>query len=233
MLTIRRAKTARIGPLKMYREDLNQLMQLFSDYCTQVQLTDSGNHRFSDLEDYRTNMGLKIKDLDIRGENPGVHLLLNQKVVVSGPGMPGPPTTTTFSNELRTEDISDDADMVYFKIKEFLSSYERPNAAWLLLPAFLSMLFGILTFVFAARPDLVPYRTVLILTSMALLALALYLVTLTSKLGQNVLILETRLNSPSFWKRKKDDLLLALFTGLLGAVLGIVGTLLAEHWIKK
>src|ERR1700693_1985089 len=178
MQTIRRAKTARIGPLKMYGEDLNQLMQLFNDYCTQLELTDSGNHRFSDLEDYRTNLGRKIKDLDIRGENPGVHLLLNQKVVVSTPGMSTPQTSTTFFNELRTEEISDDADMVFFKIKEFLSEHERPNAAWLLLPTIVSLFMAITTFVYAAKPNLAPYRTVLVLTSLALFALTVYLLAL-------------------------------------------------------
>lgn len=37
---------------------------------------------------------------------------------------------------------------------------------------------------------------------------------------------------PSFWQRKKDDLLLAAVTGLIGAILGIAGTLFSQ-WLSK
>jgi hypothetical protein len=104
----------------MYRTELDQLVKFFEDRCAKVEISDN-DHRYDSLDEMKKHVGPRITALDIRGENPSVHFLLNQKEIL--PGGPGAPPTASFFNELRTEEITDDAEALFLKIKEFLSSY--------------------------------------------------------------------------------------------------------------
>jgi hypothetical protein len=46
------------------------------------------------------------------------------------------------------------------------------------------------------------------------------------------IFLDRRRNAPGFWHRKKDDILLAVISGIIGAVLGTAGTLIAQSLSK-
>jgi hypothetical protein len=77
MKPIRHTKTARLRGLKMYREDLDELVNLFQS-CKSVTISDNKND-YDSLDEMKDIVGCKIVNLDIRGENPGLHFLLNQK----------------------------------------------------------------------------------------------------------------------------------------------------------
>lgn len=81
-------------------------------------------HRFEDLDDMKRNVSARITDFDLRAENPSVRFLFNQTAVVR---LSPAPTQTTF-NELRTEEISDAADVLFYKVKDFLVSHQQPRA---------------------------------------------------------------------------------------------------------
>src|SRR5712691_8646245 len=102
MEPIRHTKAARFLNLKMYREELDQLVSFFQTACANVRISDNKN-RYESLEEMKKTVGSKVKELDIRSENPGVHFGLNQTEVVKGSN---PPTQTTF-HELRTEETTD------------------------------------------------------------------------------------------------------------------------------
>jgi hypothetical protein len=120
MEPIKTTKTARLRRLKMYREDLDELVAFFQKSCASVTISD-GKHRYESLEEMKAHIGTRIKNFDIRGERPSLHFLLNQKEQ-----MPGYSTPAAF-NELRTEEITDDADMLFFRIKEFLVERQQPS----------------------------------------------------------------------------------------------------------
>jgi hypothetical protein len=103
----------------MYRRELDLLVTLFQGSCEVVTVSDDQN-RYASLDEMKTYIGSKVRNLDIRGERPGVHFVLNQKEYP-----PGSATPAIF-NELRTEEITDEADAVFLKIKEFLVAY-RPR----------------------------------------------------------------------------------------------------------
>src|ERR1035437_1139198 len=119
MEPIRTTKTARLRKLEMYREDLDQFVGFFQSSCANVTISDSKN-RYDSLDEMQLHSGSKIKDLDIRGDTPAVHFQLNQNEVVRG-------TPTPAINELRTEEITDEADLLFLKIKEFLQERQRPQ----------------------------------------------------------------------------------------------------------
>lgn len=67
MEPIRNTKTARIATLRMYRQDLDQLLALFQERCATLTISDKHN-RYDSLDDMKTHVGAEISDLDIRGE---------------------------------------------------------------------------------------------------------------------------------------------------------------------
>lgn len=77
MEPIRHTLTARLKYLKMYREDLDQLVAMFVRDCKTVTISDS-KYRYDSLDEMKQKTGPTVKDLDIRGENPGVRFLFNQ-----------------------------------------------------------------------------------------------------------------------------------------------------------
>jgi hypothetical protein len=137
MEPIQHTKTARLRSLKMYREELDQLVALFQKSCAAVTISDKKN-RYESLEEMKATIRPKITSLDIRGENPGVHFLLNQKEFA-----PGSSTPAIF-NELRTEETAEGADNLFFKIKDFLHSHERPANIPVLILAIVLLLGGLI-----------------------------------------------------------------------------------------
>jgi hypothetical protein len=123
MEPIRHTLSARLGLLKMYREDLDELMGMFERSCEKVTISDS-TYRFDSLEEMKEKLAPRIKDLDIRGENPGVRFLFNQTEISNAYN---PPARVLF-NELRTEEVTDGADILFYKLKDFLVAHEQPNA---------------------------------------------------------------------------------------------------------
>lgn len=77
MEPIRHTLTARLGYLKMYREELDELVAMFQRSCGKVTVSDL-NYRYESLEEMKQKLPPRIRDLDIRGESPGVRFLFNQ-----------------------------------------------------------------------------------------------------------------------------------------------------------
>jgi len=122
MEPIRHTMTARLGRLNMYREDLDELVALFQRKCTNVIISDQ-QYRYESLDEMKGRVGSKVKDLEIHGENPGLHFLLNQSEPVPG-SRTGEKTTFT---ELRTEQVTDEAEALFFKVREFLVLHQGPR----------------------------------------------------------------------------------------------------------
>jgi hypothetical protein len=122
MEPIRHTLSARLGLLKMYREDLDELVGMFERSCEKVTISDS-TYRFDSLEEMKEKLAPRIKDLDIRGENPGVRFLFNQTEISNAYN---PPVRVPF-NELRTEEVTDGADILFYKLKDFLVAHQQPK----------------------------------------------------------------------------------------------------------
>lgn len=75
MEPIRHTLTARLKYLKMYREDVDQLLAIFVRSCEKVIISDT-KYRYDSLGEMKEKLGPRVKDLDIRGENPGVRFFV-------------------------------------------------------------------------------------------------------------------------------------------------------------
>jgi hypothetical protein len=200
----------------MYREEIDLLFNLFKNNCNKVTISDS-HHRYDSLDEMKSNIGPIVNDLDIRGENPGVHFLLNQRKRVEGSSV------DTVLNELRTEEITEEADALFLRIKEFLTQHSRP--AFSITGKVLAVVEFIVVLwigfrnraVLLAGSELTPVGQVVMWVSLIVIG-----ATLTIFYNANYLTLETKLNSPSFWDRHKDEFAKNAVTSTISAISGLV-----------
>jgi hypothetical protein len=202
----------------MYREDLDQFLSFFQKACKIFTISDSRN-RYESLDEMKKEIGSRIKDLDVRGEDPGVHFLLNQQQTVPTAAPGSTPTTTTIVfNELRTEEISDSAEALFLRVREFLIERQRPLIRWPFALISLAGLVGLIYFAIGdSRAAIAPWRTLLstlVFVGAGVAALKI----------PNQIFLDKKVDSPTFWSRHKDEFakgaILALISSLIGGVIG-------------
>lgn len=214
MKPIRHTKTARLQPLKLYREELDALVALFHKTCATVTISDK-EHSYESLDDMKAHVA-KIRELDLQGENPGVHLLINHPEEVRGN-----PQTRIVISELRTEEISDEADALFREIKDFLAEHELPRVRMLFLAPAIAFACGLV--LLATHP----YKQSLSWTVGVVACITLFvpcLLAMPQSMWGNKLSLETKLTSRSFWAANKDRILLLI----IGTILGVGGTLVGQ-----
>jgi hypothetical protein len=200
----------------MYRQDLDGLVSFFQASCQRFTISDQ-NNRYESLDEMKANVGSKAKYLDIRGEVPGVHFLLNQKEEVKSSGTP----TYVYFNELRTEELTDEAEALFLRIKEYLSTFERPRFRMPYLLISILSLIGIVIFAFMNGQEL-NGQIVLHGPSWLFIGLIVLLVVslIISGSIQNAISLETKLNSPSFLERNREEFARHAVTAIISALVG-------------
>jgi hypothetical protein len=206
----------------MYREEADQLVALFRNSCTSTVISDEKN-RFDDLDDMKNNMGARIHSLNIRGENPGVRFLFNHVEVVSGSN---PPTRTVF-NELRTEEITDAADALFYKMKDFLITHQQPQfRRGFTVGAIISFVGLVWVVLRYSTVDKQGQETLTLhgLVGMFILVLALVFFVVAGFNESNYLNLDTKRNSASFFVRNREEFAKhAVTAGISSVVAGIIG----------
>jgi hypothetical protein len=217
MEPIRTTKTARLRYLELYREDLDELIALFKSCCATVAISDS-KFRYDSLDEMMSSNGPVVRDLDIRSDSPALHFLLNRKEVIAGS------TAPAIFNELRTEELTDAADVLFLKVREFLLSHQKPIARWpFALIAGFALVAAIVLTVRDPRPQVVPWS-----------ALLCAFVMLASGVGalkfNNQIVLMKRSESKSFWARNKEQFATHTITAAIGAILGAVVGWLVGHF---
>ena len=196
----------------MYREDLDQLLAFFQKVGATVTISDKHN-RYDSLDDMKAHVGVEISELDIRAENPRVHFLLNQSEVVKG----SPSTMLFYYNELRTEEVSDEAENLFYKISDFLAKHKAARFRPYFMAAAIGALVGSIVFV------AIDYQTFkngqVSLGFLICLFVATVLIG-ASMLGSNQIRLETRVNSPAFWQKNKEALAMHAITSVISGIIG-------------
>jgi hypothetical protein len=172
------------------------------------------------LDEMQAETTSKITKLDIRGDKPAVHFVFNETRRELGPQ--GPYNVSV--NELRTEEISDTADVSFWRIREFLEERQRPRVRklrlWAGIVSFLVSIFVLLRFGTIPGTD---YITKVGLLTILFLCLSLASI-ITAPNVPSVMTLSKRGETKSFWARNREDLakhaITASISGVIGAILG-------------
>jgi len=219
MEPIRHTLTARIGYLKMYREELDELVGMFERCCEKVTISDS-KYRYASLEEMKEKLPARIKDFDIQGENPAVRFLFNHTELSYSYN---PPAQVAF-NELRTEEITDAADGLFYELKDFLTTYQRPGFPKTAIGAILSVIAAFGFALYHTGVNKAGQTTIGSPTGFFICMAVFVIFLLMSRGTGNYLTLETKRNSASFLVRNREDFakhaVLTLISGVIGAVLG-------------
>ena len=220
MEPIKTTKTARLRRLKMYREDLDELVGLLQEGCASFTISDNKN-RYDSLDEMKSTIGPKVKNLDLRSESPCIHFLLNQKESVPGSSVP------TVFNELRSEEISDQADLLFLKCRDCLQQFERPNARWpFLILAFTTFIGAMVLMLF---PPLLRGKPPILTLVVVIAAVAFFI---AGANVNNLIVLDRRIDSPNFWIRNKEGFATHAVTATIGALIGAIGGWLFGHFTK-
>jgi hypothetical protein len=197
--------------LKMYREDVDELVAIFQRSCERVIISDK-KYRYDSLDEMKQTVGPRVKDLDIRGENPGVRLLFNEIEEVKGT-----PSSKTVFNELRTEEITDSADALFREAKDFLLKYQQPYFRKILIAPTIVSLAGVVWFAIHDPHDPGTVR----LSLGFLVSFAVFLASFIGGAANgNYLSLETKRNSQSFFVRNREDFAKHAITVLIAGIIG-------------
>ena len=159
----------------------------------------------------------KMRELDIQGENPGLHLLLNHSEEV----VRGYAQTRIVISELRTEEISDEADSLFREIKDFLVEHELPRLRVLFIASAIVSACGLVLLAIHPHKQGVGWK-VGVAASVTLLVLSF--MSMPQSMWGHELTLETKVTSQSFWAVNKDRIWLLI----IGGIAGIVSTLVAQ-----
>jgi hypothetical protein len=229
MEALRNTKTIRFGRLKMYREDLDALVALFQKACSDVTISDDKN-RYDSLDEMKKYIGSRVKDFNIRGDNPKVHFLLNKAEQVPS-STPGQLMTQLFP-ELRTEEATDVADNLFFVVKDFLQSHQRtvltPTVLiFSIIAVALTMALGI-QLLQKHDPSVTPALGIAWLVAAFIMFLFLII---WSNRGHS-LTLDTRLESPSFFAKNREEFGKQAVTATIGGLVGGAIGYLFGHYLK-
>jgi hypothetical protein len=219
MEPIRHTLTARIGYLKMYREELDELVGMFERCCEKVTISDS-KYRYMSLEEMKEKLPARIKDLDIRGQNPSVRFLINQTEMSIAYN---PPAQVAF-NELRTEEITDAADGLFYKLKDFLKAYQQPGFPKTVIGAIISVIGAFGFALYHTGVNKAGQQTIGSPTGFFICLATFVIFVLMSRSPGNYLTLEAKRDAASFFVRNREDFakhaVLSLISGMIGAVVG-------------
>ena len=218
MEPIRNTKSVRFVRLKMYREDLDALVGLFQKTCSVITISDDTN-RYDSLAEMKQHVGSRIKNLNISGENPKVHFLLNKAEKV--PSSTGGPALTALFPELRTEEATDAADYLFYAAKELISPHQKTVMTPIVI---IFGVFALASFIFlAVMENQTTGRRGLPILFLALAGFDLLFLMIWSNRG-HYLTLDTKLESPPFFQKYSEEFgkqaVTAVISGLIGGVIG-------------
>jgi hypothetical protein len=228
-----RSKEEVLPSIRLFKSELDTVVGLFREYCTEVTISDD-DYTYTDIQEMRDRVGKRLPKLQILGANPNVSLRFELGYGVK----------LAVANK---EDDSDDtrrrADHLFLRLKEFLDKYKTLSAEMMTPGAVTALIVvGLLTvclsILLSPRPANVDPNAVYLdvkhglFLVMGIVLLLVVAIAGMRRTGYHAIYYVNQHEVTSFWSRKKDDLLSGTLMALLGAAFGVIGTLVAQHFLK-
>jgi hypothetical protein len=210
--------------VRLFRDDLDKIIGLFSEYCTNVTIEDDEN-TYESLAEIRERFGPKIKKLQITGRSPTASLLFT----------PGKISLLCEPSHM-DDDQAKKANLLFLRLKNLL--HEHPSlpakltagtrAVNIFVFGFMLIMGSIVTAPHTQTVLTLDIRHMLVILAGVAIISMLGVISGYRK-GFYFLYYGRRNEVPNFWQRKKDDLLIGMFLVLAGAIFGF---LISAHFAK-
>lgn len=200
----------------VYLDDIEHLVELFREVCEHVEI-ESDEYKFGGLEDLKIMKSSSLRSITLRSTNPWITVEIGpEKIHVyagdSTPALRGLVACVSDHFKGRASFIQRgflnyllSSILVVTLIPSALHHGKQPDPSWLILAG---------------------------LGLVAILGLGWIWWSISGIGRRHVVRLESRAHATSFLVRKKDDLLLALVSGAIGALLGVIGSLVTNKLTK-
>jgi hypothetical protein len=202
--------------IMLFREDLEEILKIFRSVAPDSSISiEDEETNYPSFEEVLVQKGPNVINLRIINAVVGVKLQLRR--------FPTATSTTT----LATTKISDEADLTFYRAKEFLEVRQRPSQFWLgtVLPAVCISTIPLLSFLmYPHRWDAPPLPPVVALETVILaLAIAgLFIGPLFKYSASYLVTLKREREDASFFKRNRDRFLMSLLFFFLGIAAGLI-----------
>jgi hypothetical protein len=213
-------RVEQLPPLRLYREDLDKLLSLFREQCQQVTFGDA-EHVYESLDEMEGRTPASLNSFLVQGFMP------HAEIVIRG-------SHTTPLNVQRSTlfvvERNPKSDLLFLAVKDFLHSRRWVSRIALRIAILAIGITSLTVCLFSktllgvnhARSDFVYNLAVLFAFGVLVAGV------LMSTKQVSYITLRLRSKSQSFWERNGNSIVMML----VGAAIGIVGTLVTE-WLRR
>ncbi|WP_247236352.1 hypothetical protein [Telluribacter sp. SYSU D00476] len=208
MKEIRKDLSRSYTGVRIYLDDLKAIIDVFKERNEECSIR-TEKYVYEDLNELKENEP-NINILTIQSKD----ILSSQHIIVS------------FTERLVVVTVGNNdliANGSLHKINSIIAPRVKRIVGWRILKIILILLFVLfITYVNELLFDDID------ITKYMIYALSYYLGSLAFRMPKNQIILIESTKTTTFFQRKKDDLWVGLFSGLIGAFFGVVGTLVTQ-----
>lgn len=205
-------------PVKLYLDDLEQIDEIMKEASTSLSF-ETEDFKFDSIEELKNNLKkAQINELHVKSSSPYITIDFTRmwaRVYVSSS------ETSSAGIFFRLDQIISNRTRILKWLYSFYFIWVTNISVWLI-----SGTFG-LTFI-SSRMN--PYTSI---TLTALSSMWLFWVLFIRLRSHSIIFLTHRGSEKPFLQRNKDNLILAIISAILGAILGIAGTLIANQFQNK
>lgn len=208
------SKDARILPVKLFRNDLDEILSKMRSICSEIKLFDD-KHQFDSLDDIKNNLGMTIRKLSIQGQNPSIRIDFGDLF--------GEVSLSVYSNDAS-------AIALFYELRDFLMQrrlwVSKINYGYMW--NFIAVVIGLTPLAFIFKTQISNYPVIVSLLLATLVITVIFILLNLIKQKGSLLYLEPRHNV-DFWKVNKDKIVVAFVTAIVSAIV----TLLIQSVVKK
>jgi hypothetical protein len=207
-------KLGMIPDVRLYREDLEEILSLFHHFCETVTISDADSE-YESLDELKQHVGSRVRNIEIAGTKPNVTL------TIMGSSM----LRHLSEGVVLTPEETDRADLLFSRAKEFLLRRKRLLARIASVPTIVVVCSAIFFVAFLVnRHD--PTQQGNTILVMLLIVPVAFISGATRSGAFRYVTLDSKTTASSFWKRNGDHIWMLV----IGSGIGIFGTLLAQ-WL--
>jgi hypothetical protein len=214
--TTRTTKAWNPSSIMLFREDLEEILKIFRTTAADspISIEDEEN-QYPSLEEVLVHKGPNVVSLRIINAAVGIKLQLRRY------------PTATSTTTLATTKISEEAELTFYRAKEFLEVRRRPSQKWFgtILPAICISIIPLLSYVtYLHRAETPPVRpwVPLSIIVLVLAIFGLFLGPIFKYSTSYLVTLKRERDDASFFKRNKDRFLMSLLFFVIGIAVTLI-----------